>query len=122
MLTNGRKALFIWVAGIRVHVFTVHVYFNLEKIVVKTFFMLFDFIDCFWELFNDVILLNDTKSFIFAFKAHDQRRNPYPNYISSVADPGRLSQILDPNFSISDPGQKDSGSRIRIRILEFKYF
>jgi hypothetical protein len=30
--------------------------------------------------------------------------------------------IPDPNFSIPDLGQKYSGSRIRIRMKEFRYF
>jgi hypothetical protein len=38
----------------------------------------------------------------------------------SVVDPGCLFRILDPNFSIPDPGSKRS--RIRIRLKEFKYF
>jgi hypothetical protein len=57
-----------------------------------------------------------------------QRRSRF-SYIKiikpSVADPGCLSRILDPYFSIPGSriqGQKDSGHRIRIRIKEFKYF
>jgi hypothetical protein len=54
---------------------------------------------------------------------------PYGTYLThleingkllfSVADQGCLSWIPDPNFSIPDPGKKDSGSRIRTK--EFKY-
>jgi hypothetical protein len=43
--------------------------------------------------------------------------------IGSVADPGCLSRIPEPNFFHPEywiQGQKDS--RIRIRIKEFKYF
>ncbi len=35
---------------------------------------------------------------------------------TSVADPGCISQILDPNFSIPDPGSKGTGFRIQLRI------
>jgi hypothetical protein len=44
-------------------------------------------------------------------------------FIQCVADPG--SRILDPNFSILDPGpriKKIPDPRMRIRIKEFKYF
>jgi hypothetical protein len=37
--------------------------------------------------------------------------------VVSVADPGRLSRIPDPESKV----KKISGSRIRIRIKEFKY-
>ncbi len=40
---------------------------------------------------------------------------------TSVADPGCLSRIPDPTFSIPDPGSELSPS-YRIRIKEFKYF
>jgi hypothetical protein len=41
--------------------------------------------------------------------------------VSSVADPGCLSRMPDPNFFPSRiQGQKDSGSWIRVK--EFKYF
>ncbi len=36
----------------------------------------------------------------------------------SVAVPGCVSRIPDPNFSIPDPGSENCGSRIRIRIKE----
>jgi hypothetical protein len=42
------------------------------------------------------------------------------NYRSSVADPGCLSRIPDPTFSIPDPNCLHPGSRIRIK--ELKYF
>jgi hypothetical protein len=47
--------------------------------------------------------------------------DPDPSVRGSVADPGRLSRIPDPDFypsRISDPGsrgQKGTGSQIRIR-------
>jgi hypothetical protein len=40
--------------------------------------------------------------------------------INSVADPGCLSRITDPKFSIPDQNFSVPGSRIRIK--EFKYF
>ncbi len=44
----------------------------------------------------------------------------YPN--TSVADPGCLSRIPDPTFSIPAPGPGLISSRLRICIKEFKYF
>ncbi len=41
-------------------------------------------------------------------------------HFGSVADPGYLSRIPDPNFSIPDPFFFQPGSRIRIK--DFKYF
>jgi hypothetical protein len=41
-------------------------------------------------------------------------------FVSSVADPGCLSEIPNTNFSIPYPGSKKF--RIRIRIKEFNYF
>jgi hypothetical protein len=40
--------------------------------------------------------------------------------VISVADPGCLSRIPDPTFSIQDPNCLHPGSRILIK--EFKYF
>jgi hypothetical protein len=42
--------------------------------------------------------------------------------VSSVADPGFLSRIPERIFPSRIQDQKYSGSRIRIRIKEFKYF
>jgi hypothetical protein len=41
---------------------------------------------------------------------------------SSVADLGCLLRIPNPKFSIPDPGSKNPGSRIRIRIKELSIF
>jgi hypothetical protein len=54
---------------------------------------------------------------------HNYSQHNYGTVVTSVADPGCLSRILDPNFVPSQiQGQKDFGSRIRVRIKEFKYF
>jgi hypothetical protein len=53
------------------------------------------------------------------FQRHSINHNIL-NILSSVADPGCLSRIPDPTFSIPDPNCLHPGSRILIK--EYKYF
>jgi hypothetical protein len=58
------------------------------------------------------------------YNARQQQQVEIPvltkNLLASVADPGCLSRIPDPTFSIPDPNCLHPGSRIRIK--EFKNF